>query len=171
MWETTFTRGWDHRICHVIYVEDYLTNNPCVRRHMRSGLETQYDSLTTAASSSATVLQNLNYRLLVSEKLSFISFLTSRQMHLNIHSKVEVLLGCWAYLTWLWKVSGRWRGELPIGETPAEGWVGRKEIENALKDIEKKTEMWQNDKKEIFFGRGRKPIGETPAEGWGKEKK
>ena len=92
-------------------------------------------------------------------------------MHLNIHSKVEVLLGCWAYLTWLWKVSGRWRGELPIGETPAEGWVGRKEIENALKDIEKKTEMWQNDKKEIFFGRGRKPIGETPAEGWGKEKK
>ena len=26
------------------------------------------------------------------------------------------------HLTWLWKVSGRWRGELPIGETPAEGW-------------------------------------------------
>ena len=25
------------------------------------------------------------------------------------------------HLTWLWKVSGRWRGELPIGETPAEG--------------------------------------------------
>ena len=71
----------------------------CEAPHEKRSKETGYDSLTTTASAAAAVFQNLNYRLLVSEKLSFISFLTSRQMHLNIHSKVEVLLGCWAYLT------------------------------------------------------------------------
>ena len=67
-----------HLVCHVIYVEEYLTNNPCVRQHMRSGqkrLETEYASLTNA--SAAAVLQNLNYRLLVSAIIFFISFLTS----------------------------------------------------------------------------------------------
>ena len=104
MWETTFTRGWDHRICHVIYVEDYLTNNPCVRRHMRSGQKRQDTThwppprLPPPLSSRTSIIGFLclkNYLL-------YHFWRHIRQMHFSLclfiwfeYSKVEVLLGCW----------------------------------------------------------------------------
>ena len=56
----------------------------------------------------------------------------------------------------MWKVSGRWRGELPIGETPAEG---------CGKEIEKKGKIYFLKRIMTKRKKGKLPIGEPLAEG------
>ena len=125
-WELMKSDAWCDN-----YAREDMTNSQCAKWHDENWSNVKkrrqrHASLTTTSASA--VFQNLNDWLLVSEKILFRLRLTFFPLGSEYSFGWSVIRLLRPHLTWLWKVSGRWRGELPIGETPAEGWGGNVKI-------------------------------------------